>query len=66
MQIQITSQSPRNGPLTRSQFRRIMSAVSRANAPGKDERIAAARAKRDRRNAKRARDHAGLAQSVEQ
>ena len=40
--------------LTRKEFRRIMNAVARANAPGKEDRIAAADAKRQRKNAKRA------------
>lgn len=47
-------QSPANGPLTRKQFRRVMNAVARANAPGKDGRIEKAASKRDRKNAKRA------------
>jgi hypothetical protein len=53
----MASDSPapgQRGPLPRRQFNRLMRAVSRANAPGKDDRIAAARAKRDRKNAKRA------------
>ena len=40
-------------PLTRKEFRRMMNAVARANAPGKEDRIAAAQVKRDRKNAKR-------------
>jgi hypothetical protein len=36
--------------------RRVMSAMGRAYAPGREDRIAAAQAKRDRKNAKRARD----------
>ena len=44
-------------PLTRAELRRYFYAVQRANAPGKEDRIANAQAKRDRKNAKRARDH---------
>jgi hypothetical protein len=40
----------------RKRFRAIQAAVARANAPGREERIAAAQAKRDRRQAKRASD----------
>ena len=50
------SQSPANGPLTRVEFRRIMNAVARANAPGKDARIEKAAEKRLRKNFKRAVD----------
>jgi hypothetical protein len=48
------SQPAQGQPPTRKEFRRIMNAVNRSNAPGRDERIAAAVSKRDRRNAKRA------------
>lgn len=41
--------------LTRKEFRRIMNAVARANAPGKEDRIAAAQDKRDRRNETRSK-----------
>lgn len=44
-------------PLTRKQFRRIQNAIARAYAPGREDRIAAAQAKRDRRAAKRAAHH---------
>jgi len=54
MQPMNASQPAQGQPLTRKEFRRIMNAVSRANAPGRDGRIAAAQAKRDRRDAKRA------------
>lgn len=36
--------------------RRVMHAVDRAYAPGREDRIAKAQAKRDRKNAKLARD----------
>jgi hypothetical protein len=36
--------------------RRVQSAMARAYAPGREERMAKAQAKRDRKNAKRARD----------
>jgi hypothetical protein len=40
-------------PLSRKEFRRMMAAIKRSNAPGKAERIAQAQAKRDRKNLKR-------------
>jgi hypothetical protein len=42
--------------LRNKELRRVVNAVARANAPGKEERIAAAKAKRERKNAKRARE----------
>jgi hypothetical protein len=54
---------PRVAIARRKEFRRIMRAIQRANAPGKEGRIEAAAAKRDRRNAKRARD-AGYTKSA--
>jgi len=38
------------------QVRRIINATKRAHAPGREERIAKAQAKRERKNAKRLRD----------
>lgn len=48
--------SPAQARQRAKHFRRIMNAVARANAPGKDDRIAAAQAKRDRKNVKRKAD----------
>jgi hypothetical protein len=53
-------QKPQQPPLpTRAQakfHRRVIAATQRAFAPGRDERIAKAQAKRDRKNAKRGVD----------
>lgn len=48
-------------PRTREQVkyhRRVVNATKRAFAPGREERMAAAQLKRERKNAKRIRDHA--------
>lgn len=53
------SSAPQQPRPTRVQVkfhRRVVNATARAFAPGREDRIAAAQAKRDRRNAKRARD----------
>ena len=44
--------------------RRVMNAMARAFAPGREDRIAAAKAKRDRKNAKRVREAEAIVRST--
>jgi hypothetical protein len=44
--------------------RRVMSATARAYAPGREDRMAAAQAKRDRKNTKRAHEAEAIVRST--
>jgi hypothetical protein len=44
--------------------RRVMNAMARAYAPGREDRISTAQAKRDRKNAKRTREAEAIVRST--